>query len=93
MTLGHKGVYMATAAQVPCFSYGHRAKGAGYMASALVGAECVQLHGALSAHIHWLSPEHKSSTLLFAFFFPYLLDMKKSYRTEIQPIVTLSSLF
>lgn len=34
--------------------------------------QSVQLHGARSAQIHWLPPEHNSSTLLFAFFFPLL---------------------
>lgn len=84
---------MATAVRVLCVSYGHRANGAGNVASARAGAERVQLHEALSARICWLPPEHKSSTLLFQifFFFAYF-DMKKSYRTETHPAVTLSSL-
>ena len=76
MTLGRKGVAMATAGPVLYVSYGHRANGAGNAASAWAGAECVQLRGALSACIHWLSPKHKSSTLLsgiFSFFFLALI--------------------
>lgn len=90
MTLGHKGLAMATAAWMLCVSNGNTA-------SAWAGAECVQFHGALYAHIQQLPPEHLHSSLLSVFLSspsPPLsyFDMKKCYRPEVHLVVALSSL-